>query len=47
MTEEIRVCLDPAEEVQQPTDVKTRMALMKGAMWGPTFDLRIRFLGGS
>lgn len=42
----IRVCLDPPE-LEQPTVVRDRMALMHGATWGPGYQLRIRFLGGA
>ena len=44
--EDIRVCLDPVDHVDQPADVATRMALVEDARWGSPFNLRIRFLGG-
>jgi len=46
MSDLIRVCLDPPE-LEQPLLVKDRMALMKGATWGPGYQLRIRFLNGA
>lgn len=45
-SELIRVCLDPSD-LEQPTQIAERMALMNGATWGPGYMLRIRFLGGA
>lgn len=46
MSELIRVCIDPPE-LEQPANVATRMALMKGATWGPGYNLKVKFLEGT